>query len=302
MAVYKRTYKTYDGGLTSALTRFLVIPRYHFEEMARSRFLVMFFLGSMIYPLLCMGLIYLQHNLGILQSLNIDTPKAAEIIAIDEKFFLTFLGWQSMLAFAFSSFIGPGLISPDLVNNALPLYLSRPATRAEYVLGKMTVLATLLSLMTWIPGTLVYLLQGGMEGGTWITDNLPILGALFAGSWIWILLLTVLAMALSAWVRLKPVAGALMFGVFFVAAGFGAAINGIMRTKWGNLINISHLIGAVWVSLFEQPMRRGAGAVFFRVARGEEIPVWACWVSLFAICSICLWLLGKKIRGAEAVR
>jgi ABC-2 type transport system permease protein len=207
-----------------------------------------------------------------------------------------------MLAFAFTSFIGPGLISPDLVNNALPLYLSRPSTRKEYVLGKLFVLVSLLSLMTWIPGTLIYLLQGTMEGGTWITDNLSILGALFAGAWIWILVLSLLALALSAWVRLKPVAGALMFGVFFVAAGFGAAINGIMRTKWGNLINISHLIGSVWVSLFEQPLRRGAGAVFFRVARGEEIPIWACWASLIGICMICLWLLAKKIRGAEAVR
>ena len=205
MAVYKRTYKRYDGELTSPIARFLVIPRFHFEEMYRSRFLTLFFLGTMIYPLLCMALIYLQHNLSILATLNIPAPKSSEIIAIDERFFLMFLGWQSMLAFFMSSFVGPGLISPDLVNNALPLYLSRPATRAEYVLGKMTVLVALLSAMTWIPGTLVYLLQSTMEGGSWFGDHLNILGALFAGAWIWILVLSLLALALSAWVRLKPV-------------------------------------------------------------------------------------------------
>ena len=74
---------------------------------------------------------------------------------------------------------------------------------------------------------------------------------MFFGAWIWILILALLALALSAWVKWKPAAGALMFGVFFVAAGFGATINGVQRTNWGHLFNISYLIGSVWVDLFE---------------------------------------------------
>jgi hypothetical protein len=49
-------------------------------------------------------------------------------------------------------------------------------------------------------------------------------------------------------------------------------------------------------------MHRGSGAVFFRVARAEEIPVWCCWAALLAICGLCLYVLGRKIRGAEVVR
>jgi len=105
----------------------------------------------------------------------------------------------------------------------------------------------------------------------------------------------------SAWVKWKPLAGGLLFGVFFVAAGFGGAINAVMRTQWGNLLNLSHLIGTVWTSLFEQPFHRGSGAVFFRV-HGDEVPTWCCWVSLLAICAFCLYLLSRKIRGAEVVR
>ena len=52
MAVYKKTYRPYDGALTPSLTRFLVIPRYAFEEMRKSRFLTIFFLASFIYPLI----------------------------------------------------------------------------------------------------------------------------------------------------------------------------------------------------------------------------------------------------------
>ena len=28
-----------------------------------------------------------------------------------------------------------------------------------------------------------------------------------------------------------------MFGVFFVAGGFGATVNGVQRTNWGHLFN-----------------------------------------------------------------
>lgn len=300
MAVYKKTYRRYAGALTPAWSRVFIIPRYAFEEMQRKRFLNIFFLGSMLYPLVCAFLIYVNQNLNFLQLLP-GSPKEG-FLEIDSTFFLAFLGVQSMAGFFMTSFVGPGLISPDLANNALPLYLSRPISRTQYVLGKILVLLILLSVMTWIPGLLLWLLHGSLAGNGWLWQNLRLAAGLFFGAWIWILVLSLLALALSAWVKWKPVAGGLLFGIFFVAAGFGAAINAVMRTKWGNLINISHLIGSVWVSLFEEPMKRGAGAVFFRVAAGEELPIWCCWAALIGLCLVCLWLLARKIRGAEVVR
>ena len=63
---------------------------------------------------------------------------------------------KSMAIFAFAAIlgplVGPVLVSPDLVNNALPLYFSRPFSRAEYVLGKVSVLALLLSLVGGVMG------------------------------------------------------------------------------------------------------------------------------------------------------
>jgi ABC-2 type transport system permease protein len=299
MAVYKQTYRGYQGPLTPAWSRFLILPRYAFEEMRRSRFFTWFYLVSMIYPLLCAFLIYIEHNLSALQLMKINL---GSLVAIDSRFFLNFLGWQSMMGFFLTAFVGPGQISPDLANNALPLYLARPFSRTEYVLGKMSVLLILLSVMTWIPGLVLFGLQGYLAGAGWMVANLRIAAALFLAAWIWILLSSLLALALSAWVKWKPLAGALLFGVFFVGAGFGGVINAILRTQWGLLLNISHLVGSVWVSLFEQPMHRGAGAVFFRVHTTEEIPIWCCWLSLLGICGFCLFLLSRKIRGAEVVK
>jgi ABC-2 type transport system permease protein len=297
MAVYKKTYRPYTGALTSPAGRLWVIPRYAFEDLHRSRFLTIFYLATFLYPLGCALLIYVAHNISALSLLNV--RNATQMIQVNVTFFLSVLGWQSMLALFLAAFIGPGQISPDLANNALPLYLARPFSRAEYVLGKMSVLVILMSCMTWAPGLLLFGLQGYLEGWDWMAANSRIAYGLFFGAWVWIIVLALLALALSAWVKWKPAAGGLMFGVFFVAAGFGSVINGVQRTRWGHLLNISDLVGTVWVQLFEGDKPTTTGAVFFRVPQGEELPPWCCWAMLIALCLVCLYMLERKIRAVE---
>jgi ABC-2 type transport system permease protein len=300
MAVYKKTYRPYDGALTASWSRFLVIPRYAFEDLQRSKFLTIFFYASFIPVLIHAILIYVQHNASVFNLVG--AQGANRLISINVSFFLSILGWQSMLALFLASFIGPSQVSPDLANNALALYLARPFSRVEYVLGKMSVLMILLSLMTWVPGLLLFGYQGYMEGGDWMKTNIRYAAGIFIGSWIWILILSLLALALSAWVKWKPAAGGLIFGVFFVAAGFGATINGVQRTYWGNLFNIRFLIGSVWVWLFEGSANTSGGATFFGTPQGEEVPLWCCWTALAVLCLICLYMLTRKIRGMEVVR
>lgn len=302
MAVYKRTYRPYQGPLSPAWSRFLVVTRYTLADTPRSLPFLFLLALSALAPLLCALIIYLHHNLSALQLLGINVVR---LVPIDARFFLTYLGFQSMLAFFMAALVGPGLISSDLANHALPLYLARPFSRTEYVLGKMTALLGMLSLMTWIPGFLLFGFASYLEGFRWTMDHLRIPFGLFFGGGIGILLLSLLALALAAWVKRKPAAGALMFGLLVVAGGFGAAANHLLHTRWGHLLNISHLVGEVGISLFEQPMRRGEGVVgdlFFRVAPGEALPLWCCWAALAAICLFCLWMLSRKIRGAEVVR
>ena len=169
MAVYKKTYEPYQGPLTPPRWRFLVIARYALEDLNRSRFLTIFYLASFLYPLICAVLIYIAHNAATLQLLNLQA--ASRALSINSGFFMTMLGWQSMLALFLASFIGPGQVSPDLANNALSLYLARPFSRVEYVLGKMTVLLLLLSLMTWVPGLLLFALQAYLAEAGWMAAN-----------------------------------------------------------------------------------------------------------------------------------
>lgn len=288
MAVYKQTYRPYDGTLTEPRWRFWVLARYAFEQVFAWRLMLIFFVLCYVPILIGGTFIYLHHNLDALLAFQIPVE---EILAGDADFFLVIMGFQSTLAFFMTAVVGPGLVSPDLTNGALPLYLSRPFTRSEYVLGKFAVLATLLSLITWIPGMLLFLMQSALEAG-WMMSNLRIATAIVAGSVAWILTISLLALALSAWVKWRPVAGAMLFGIFFAVAAFGGAFNGILRTDWGLMMMLPVVINAVWQWLFY-------GVV---AARDYPLPVWTAFMSLGITCGVSLWMLARKVRAYEVVR
>jgi ABC-2 type transport system permease protein len=188
--------------------------------------------------------------------------------------------------------VGPSLIAPDLRNNGLPLYLSRPFSRTEYVLGKLMVMIALMSSITWIPGLLLFFFQGYLEGAGWLAANLRIGSALFVASWTWILVVSLVALAVSAWVKWKPVARVSLLIVFFVLTGFAAALNEALGTWWGYLFSLSTAMENVRASLFGLPLNDNDLAQ----------PVWSAWLTLVLGCGLSLWLLSRRIRAYEVVR
>ncbi len=286
MAVYKRGYRGYDGALTPAWSRFLILRRYSYRRLFQSRFLTAFLVLCLFYPLGCAVFIYLSHNLGFLAELNVQVSK---LIEINGRFFLFSLQFQGVLAYLLTAFVGPSLIAPDMANNALPLYFCRPLSRTEYVLGKMSVLLLLLSSITWIPGLILFVIQASLAGWAWTAANWWIAGAIVVGGLVWIVILSLIALALSAWVKWKIAAGALVLAVFFAGAGFGAAINAVMRTQNGTFFDLAGLIARVWAGLF-------------RVERDSGIAVADAWSALLAVSTLCVWLLSRKVRAYEVVK
>ncbi len=211
------------------------------------------------------------------------------LIRIDPEFFLKFLSGQGRLAFILAGFVGPGLVSPDLTNNALPLYLCRPFSRTEYVIGKMSVLALLMSAITWAPGLLLFGFQAYLAGFAWLAGNWWIAAAILLGSWIWILTLCLLALAMSAWVRWKIVAGTLIFLIFFVAAGFAEAISAALHTDLGHVLNLFEVIRTIWQWLF-------------RETDGLRLPIGVAWTALAGFCALCYLLLNRKLRAYHVER
>jgi ABC-2 type transport system permease protein len=288
MAVYEQTYRRYTGTLTPRWSRFLVLSRYAWSEVFGSRFFIAVFTVSFVPVLSLAVMLYLRANLAMLESLG--AFGFVQQLAIDNQLFYVCLRIQGFFAFFLTLLAAPGLVAPDLAHNALPLYLARPFKRWEYVLGKMTVLLVLMSLVTWVPGLLLFLFQVQLGGREWLADHFRIGPAIFLGSWVWILVLALFGLALSAWVRWRTVAAGLLFAVFVVSRALGAILNASFDTVWGGLVDLRTLITVVWQGLF------------YGQVREETIPVWSAWLALAAVCGFCLLLLRKKIRAYEIVR
>lgn len=286
MAVYKRTYSPYEGPRTPTWSRFLVLPRVSFGRLWQSKFLVMFFMACFFYPLGLTAYIYIANNLSILQTFE---AAARRFITVDASVFLFYCSFQGAAAYLLTAFVGPSLVSPDIVNGALPLYLGRPFSRVEYVLGKLSVLVMLLSTITWIPGLLLFSIQGSLAGWDWTRDNAWIAGATFVGLLLWILVLSVLALAVSAWVKWRVAAGAVLMGVFFAGAGLASAVNEVLRTQNGYLLNLREVIYTVWAQLFDTDP-------------GNGLSLQSAWITLGVVVISCLWLLLRRVRPFEVVK
>lgn len=289
MAVYERIYRRYTGELTPTRTRFLVIPRYAFREVFKSRWFLIFFVLCFVPPLIFAAGIYLRHNLTFLELFDL---QAQNLLQIDGSFFYNGLLVQAVFSFLLTVFVAPALISSDLRNNALPLYLSRPFTRLEYVMGKATVLAILNSAITWVPLLILFILQSSLATG-WLQENSWVALSILMGSALWILLLCLLGLSVSAWVKWKAVARLFLFAVFIVSVPLAGLFNAIFRFQmekpWGDLMSLFWVMRSVWLGLF----RDGAQSA---------VPVWSAWIALSFTLVFTAWLLSRRVRAYEVVR
>jgi ABC-2 type transport system permease protein len=287
MAIAKPTYKVYDNKLTANWMRFAIFSRFYYAPLFQSKFIVMFIAACLFYPVGCAAYIYITNNSMLIAALSF---RPDVIPTIDGNFFYNYCIVQGTMALLLTTLIGPNLVAPDLANGALCLYLSRPISRAQYILGKMIVLLSLGSLITWIPGLLLFIIKAEVTGLDWARTNAWLAGAIVIGLGIWIVMLSLIALTLSAWVKWRIAAGAFILGLFFAGAGFGNAINSILHTNYGSVINLSEVIRIIWAQLF----RHGY--------MDTNLTTYQASFVLFIICALCLIMLTKRIRAFEVVK
>ena len=294
MSVYQRNFKPYDGNLTSSRWRFLIPARYALKDLFRSKLFIIFTTLCLVFPLLCILPIYIRHNADVMELLAAGGENLDDWVSIDEVFFGFFMRFQGTLAFLLVLFSGPRLVSRDLANNGLALYLCRPFSKTQYVIGKASVLALLVSLITWIPGLLLWCLQVGLEGVDWAAGNWRSAVALFLGSWIWIVVLAFLSLAVSAWVKWRPVAGFVLLLIYFGGFFFAQIVRALFHTDWAHLLDLHHNIRRIWTQLFDT-----SAPFFFSLPSGVSTG-WA-WVALGLLVAMSCWLLARRIRAYEVV-
>jgi len=286
MAVYKRGYRRYDGPLTGRWTRFMVLPRYAWRRLYEQRLVLLLTMVSFVWPLLCAGFIYLTNHVELLQGLDKDFR---DFIQVNGRFFSIFMYVQAGFAVFLAALAGPSLVAPDLSNNALPLYFSRPLTRWSYALARLTVIIGMLSVVTWVPGLILFALQVGLAGGWWFVSNWTLGVGVVVGFLLWVLILGLVAMASSAYVKWRVVAGAVSLAFFFILTGVSEMINNIFRVTWGHILDPAWAVNRVWCALLDVDPPDGPGA-------------WASMLSLATFVLLLIMVIERKLRPVEVVR
>jgi ABC-2 type transport system permease protein len=263
----------------------MVLPRYAWRKLYQQRLVILLTMAAMVWPILCAGFVYLTNHAELLQGLD---REFRQFIQVDGKFFAIFMYVQAGFAVFLAALAGPGLLAPDLANNALPLYFSRPLTRWSYALARLTVLVGMLSVVTWIPGLLLFGLQVGLAGGWWFWANWTLGAGVVAGFLLWLLLLGLVAMASSAYVRWRVVAAAESLAFFFILSGLAEMIDNVFRVKWGHVIDPAWAVNQVWSALLGVDLLEGPGA-------------WASAGALVVMMVLLAVVIERKLRPVEVV-
>jgi ABC-2 type transport system permease protein len=154
----------------------------------------------------------------------------------------------------------------------------------------------LLSVVTWVPGLLLFFLQAGLAGGGWAWSHLWMVVPIIGCSAIWILMLSLISLAVSAWVKLRIMAIGAIFCTFLIPAGLGEIFNTIMDTYWGNLLNFSDLFRLILVKGFRLQ------SDFSPLQGLREVPLMAACIMMILVCVASLYVLNVRLRAREVVR
>jgi len=216
-------------------------------------------------------------------------PQAA-FLALTPETFRQFLQQQQVFAFFITVYVGSGLIANDRRANALQIYLSKPLTRADYVLGKLAILMAFLLLVTWVPATLLLIVQALFAGSfAFVRTHLYLFPAITLVSFIQVVTFAVSMLALSSLSNSSRYVGMLYAGLIF----FSQALFNVLRFVTGDSM-------AAWVS-FGANLEQLGNAIFHL-----PLPYRTPWpVSLLLIAGLIVTgalVLDRRVRGVEVVR
>jgi len=248
----------------------------------------------MIPSLFATAVIYIMNNEAVRLLLAGSGGRGALDISINERYFFVILQFQCWMGLALTAWIGPRLMSIDMSNGGLPTILSHPISRLEYVLAKCAVLAGFLSAVTWVPLLYLFGFQAYLSVKPWAGDHWHLLTGTLIGCAMWIVLLTLITLAVASWVRWRIVATGMVFAAMLVPAGMGSVFNEVMRTNWGGMINIPTMMFTLWRRLLHVTL----GTYITR----NELPTIPLLIALTVICAGCAMAMNARIRAREVVR
>jgi ABC-2 type transport system permease protein len=278
MPIHDQSYRRYKGKRESARSAWTVIAVHGITGMLKKRA----FLGLLLFA----WVPFIVYAVRIYVSANF--PQVS-MLAMKAETFRQFFDQQSIFVFFVTVYVGAGLIANDRRANALQIYLSKPLTRAEYVAGKMAVLVTFLLLVTWVPATLLLILQALFAGSfAFVRENLFLVPAITVYSLVQVLAAAFSMLALSSLTNSSRFVAVLYAGlVLFTRAMFEAlrGITGSSRLSWLS-----------FTASLEQ-----VGDLVFRQQLRYDTPVAVSLIVVLALIAVSVSVLERRVRGVEVV-
>lgn len=279
MPIYEQSYRRYQAREPLKGIRFWPIAREALSRLLAKRAFLILVLVSWAPFLVRVGQIVLVTQF----------PQVKVMLPVDARLFGEFLNLQVLFALLLSVFGGAGLIANDLRTGAILVYLSRPLTRRDYILGKLTVLLALNLSVTLAPGLLLYVAALGLAPAQFATWGLSwVAPAIVAQSLLVSLGAGLLALAVSAISRSARVAG-LTFVLLWVGLGVvGPLLGQVLNAPLAGLLSLAEDMRLV-------------GSALFGLDVNEAVDWYWAALALGLTAAGCLAILRARVRAVEVV-
>jgi ABC-type transport system involved in multi-copper enzyme maturation permease subunit len=215
-------------------------------------------------------------------------PQLSGLTSTTPQTFRDFLTRQQFFVFIITIVLG-GLIADDRRANALQLYLSKPITRVEYILGKAAPLLILILSVTLVPALCLLLIQIVFSGSfSFLTNNWFLLPAITLASLIRALLSTFMILALSSLSKSRRFVAIMYAGLIF----FTSSMHQILRQITGS---------RAWAAISPGNMVDVFTDWVFRVRGPQPVPVFVAVLVIVGLIAVSLWILERRVRPVEVV-
>jgi hypothetical protein len=284
MGIYDQSYMPWTGTYTSRWTRIRSIIAMELALPFRKVWIMLIVYLSFSIVGSWLILLFLATSSQILP------PFALGNRIYREGFFQNPL--FSMVLMVLSATVGSSLIARDVRHRALLMYFSRSITRADYLLGKLLALITLLMLVTLLPGLLLFFGQLGMsQERLSFGDRMSDLGSITLNSLILTVPMASVVLAFSSLTKRTYLAAILWVTFYFLSASLSPALTFALKADWPKMLSWTNLTNHLADLCYA---RRGPAS-----APILECGAWPPLLILGSATVLALALVWRRLRSTE---
>jgi len=287
--IREKGYSHWDGKLAERRRPWWPITRTGIRLAFRKKAFKFVFAGAFMPSFIALVGLYISERLEDFKAI---VRSNEALINVSPKYFKTIFTSDGLLFLIILvlSFAGAGLISDDLKHNSLQLYFSRPLSKKDYLLGKMSVIFFFVLILTAVPELVLFIFK-----------------MIFAGSFKFFLEYPWLPLSILSWSALLAV-----FFAFYVLLLSASTKN----TRYATILVFatyifSNVLFGILMSIFRKPAMalvsisanlQQAGAFIFGQKPPFAVPAGWSFAVLAGICVLSAVVLYRKTRSVEVIK